>query len=232
MINKQFLSRFFKKVDCVTWDLLNNRMAIKHNGSLLSLVDDTLTEIPFEDFGIPLPSFAKNVDVNQIDVGDIVINTGDNNDNQVKGWVISKKMTSFELMTPESIIVTWSPPKLVGVQNGASALIIKSPDATKDGLTGCFQSKLMPLMIAGMFDEESEDLDYLLMMIMMQDEATLDIASLLQAITIRELKKLNGGKSIKKPSEPLVAPIGPANAIVSTSNLKHYKTASKNPFDL
>jgi hypothetical protein len=63
MINTKFLSRFFKKVDCVTWDLLNNRMAIKHNGSLLSLVDDTLTEIPFEDFGIPLPSFAKNVDV-------------------------------------------------------------------------------------------------------------------------------------------------------------------------
>ena len=231
MINKQFLSRFFKKVDCVTWDLLNNRMAIKHNGSLLSLVNDSLTEIPFEDFGIPFPSFAKNVEVAQIGIGDIIVNTGDNNDSQIKGWVIDKTLNSFELMTPESIIVTWSPPKLVGFQNGASALIIKSPNSTKDGLTSCFQSKLMPLMIAGIFDEESEDLDYLLMMIMMQDEANLDINSLLQAITIRELKKLNGSKIGKTNVPPPVAPVSTNSNTVSTNSNTPYKV-SINPFDI
>lgn len=171
-MNKMFdmnkmMSRFFRQVDNVVWDLTTGKVGIKVNDGIATIEgegDDAQVCInTFEQFGMPVPAFAQSTPIAAVVVGDVIYTTGQ--DSSV-GWVVKKTEKSITLMRPNGSFSKWNPPKtnmIFGPDSGVMVLrsLASILPGGQAGLAN-MNSMLMPMMMMA-----GDDLDMSSIMPMM-----------------------------------------------------------------
>jgi hypothetical protein len=155
--NSRFLDRFFRKVDGLVWDITTGKLGVQSDGGIITLELTPAAEgarnaeptaqvsiNPFDQFGIAIPAFATNTNLEQIEVGDLIVGA-----KEVLGWVIKKNAASLVLLDTKGFQKQYNPPK-VAVINQSGAMVVKNLTGLL-GDTGAqgFQSALLPLLIMG-----------------------------------------------------------------------------------
>jgi len=186
---QRMMSRFFRPVNEVVWDLMSGRVGIKTKDGIVTLEgegdDATVALNMFDDFGMPLPAFAQNTAIGEIKNGDLIYN-----DKRAMGWVIKtptegtpakaatktkpavEKVTarrSFRLLKPDGTMGDWMPPKVttLGLDMNGAMVLRSLLNTLPEGGLGSMQGMLMPMMM--MNGGELGDIgDMLPMMLMMQ----------------------------------------------------------------
>lgn len=153
--NSRFLDRFFKKVDGLVWDLSTGKLGVQGTDGIYTVdiqqpengrgeVSAQVSINPFDQFGIAIPAFATNTNLEQIEVGDLIVGQ-----KEVLGWVIKKNPASLVLLDTKGFQKQYNPPK-VAVINQSGAMVVKNLTGLL-GDTGAtsFQSSLLPLLVMG-----------------------------------------------------------------------------------
>ena len=157
----KFMNRMFRKADGVVWDLMSGKIGVQTEDGIATLEgegdDAQITVNLFDEFGIALPAFAQSTPTDAVKVGDIIYRGNRGN----VAWVISKNVDkgNFKLMKPNGESTTWNPPKvsMLGFESGVMvlrSLMTMLPNGDK-GLAG-MQSMLLPMMMMGGDDGDSE----------------------------------------------------------------------------
>ena len=72
----KMMSRMFKPVNDVVWDMASGNIGVIKNGSIFTLSGEgenaVVTENLFSDFGITIPAFAQNTPFESVKLGDLV----------------------------------------------------------------------------------------------------------------------------------------------------------------
>lgn len=165
-VGNKLMSRFFRRVDGVVWDLMSGRIGVKTRDGIATLEgegDNAQININmFDQFGFELPAFAQNTPTAGISVGDVIYG-----ENSVKGWVIEKKEKSLVLMKPDGSRGSITPPKvqMMGAEGGLMVLrSLTSMLPGGDGGLGQMQSMLMPMLMMG---DDGVDLDKIMPLMLM-----------------------------------------------------------------
>lgn len=155
--NSRFLDRFFKRVDNLVWDITTGKLGVQSADGIITLELTPAAEgarnaepqaqvsiNPFDQFGIAIPAFATNTNLEQIEVGDLIVGQ-----KEVLGWVIKKNPASLVLLDTKGFQKQYNPPK-VAVINQSGAMVVKNLTGLL-GDTGAtsFQSSLLPLLVMG-----------------------------------------------------------------------------------
>jgi hypothetical protein len=194
-MGKKMMSRFFRPVDNVVWDLMTGKVGIQTPGGIASLDEDgTGVDINmFEDFGVAMPAFAQNTPVEDIKPGDLIYN-----DRRVVGWVIdtpNTKRKSFKVIKPDGMEGAWKPPKIksFGLDLSGAMVLRSLMNTLPEGGLGNLQGMLMPMMMMG---GEMGDLGDMLPMLLMSQTGMGGMdpsagGNMLQ--TMMMMKMMNGG---------------------------------------
>lgn len=186
-MGEKMMSRFFRKVDNVVWDLMTGKIGVATADGITSISgegEDAQIEINMLDqFGMAVPAFAQNTPMSAVAIGDLIYQG-----NSVKGWVtgvvrakvvptepatedaapIVGDVKRFQLMTPGGTTTTWTPPKvsMIGFDSGVMVLrsLMNMLPGGAGGLSN-MQSMMMPMMMMG-GDIDMESM--MPMMLMMQ----------------------------------------------------------------
>ena len=150
-ISDKLMSRFFKKVEGVVWDLMSGKLGIKTADGIAVITgtgDDAVVEINMLDqFGIEVPAFAQNTSTGDVQVGDLVVGS-----RGIQGWVIEKKEKTLVLMKPDGTRGSMTPPKvnMMGFEGGVLVLrsLVNMLPGGQGGL-GQMQNMLMPMLMMG-----------------------------------------------------------------------------------
>ena len=71
----KMMSKFFRPVNNVVWDLMSGRIGVKTNEGIITLEgagdEAQVVQNLFDEFGMALPAFAQNTPVDQIKEGGI-----------------------------------------------------------------------------------------------------------------------------------------------------------------
>lgn len=210
----KFLSRMFRKVDGVVWDLSTNSTGLANSNGIYTLTieepelaaDATVAQRrsaetkfgvsvnPIDAFGLPIPAFAQLTKLSDVAIGDLVIG-----EKTALGWVTKINDRSLQLLDQNGMTKQYTPPKLA-VLNQDGALVVKPLTGLfgQQGATG-FSSALMPLMLAG--DGIGELDDILPLLLLTQQQAGGEgnaVASALPTILMMKAMKGNSGSSGSK----------------------------------
>lgn len=160
MLNGMFntsalMNNFFRKVDNAVWDLQTGRLGFVSQDGIHTLSgegEDASVELNIiQQFGIPLPAFARSTPIEGVKIGDMI-------HGNVKGWVVAIKndaegnVNSFKIMKISGEITPWKPPhiKMLGLDSGVMVVtsLINLAPGGQGGLAN-LQSSLLPLMMLG-----------------------------------------------------------------------------------
>lgn len=209
------MNKFFKKIEDTFWDLSTGKIGL-HTSEGIATIDGegdsaTISINPIEQFGIPLPSFARSTSLADVKVGDLIYG----NTTATKGWVVEIKTTEagdgtknykFVLLTPSGTQHSYNPPKvqMFGIApNGVMVVQSLFNVAGASGLAD-MNNSLLPLIMMG---GDMEDIGDMLPMLMMGGmgggtPAAGGMAQMLQTMTMMKLLKgqsdsprKNGGRS-------------------------------------
>jgi hypothetical protein len=213
-MNKAFIDRFFRSVDCCVWDLMSGKIGFKTKEGIITIelndlnddkteaVDAQVSVNPFDDFGMEIPAFAQSVPVDSINLGDMIFSSSTN---KVLGWVVKKNEKSFKLMKEDGTRSDWVPPKVNMLGFDSGVMVLRSlMNMLPGGSTGLssMQASLMPMMAMGMLGEGSTGLDLKGMMpIMLMSQMGLGTADATSAnpmanmMPMLMMMQMMGGKS-------------------------------------
>lgn len=213
---EKFMSRMFRRVEGVTWDLMSGRVGIKTpDGSIATLSgsgEDAQVEINLVDqFGIEIPAFAQNTPIESVAVGDVIYFGA----NEKPGWVIEVG-PKFTLMKVDGQRTTWKPPKvsILGMGDNGVMVLRSLMNMLPGGNAGLqsMQGMLMPmLMMGGDGVLDLEKLMPLMLMGQMQAVPTTNadgttvaapnpMAQMLPMLMMMQLMKGEGSKPKKSPN--------------------------------
>ena len=153
-MNKMFdgnklMSRFFRPVDNVVWDLMTRRIGVTGPDGITTVDgegDDAQVTINlFDQFGITVPAFAQGTATADVKLGDLIYGS-----NGALGWVVARSEKSFDLLKSDGTRSNWTPPKTAMIGFGGDVMVLRSlinilPGGS-DGLSG-FQNMLMPMLM-------------------------------------------------------------------------------------
>lgn len=153
---QKMMSKMFRKVDNVVWDLMTGKLGVSTKDGIKTLETDAdgdfrITDNLFDQFGLPIPAFAQNTPIEQIKPGDLILRDRD------FGWVVSVPKTtskgklgkSFVLLKPNGDRGEWSPPKTqsIGFDTNGAMVVRSLINMLPGGNLGGLQSGLMPLLL-------------------------------------------------------------------------------------
>lgn len=205
---EKMLGRMFQKCENIVWDLMTGRVGVKTEDGIVSLAldennaeDSQVEQNLFDDFGMAIPAFAQSTPVAAINVGDLIYSSATK---KPSGWVVKKTEKSFRVMKLDGTVSQWNPPKvnMLGLDSGV--LILRSlMNMTGQAGLGQMQSSMMPLMMMGMVDGESDMSDLVPMMLMSQMGSTgadgqmnpFAGGNMMQTMMMMQMFKKLGGKS-------------------------------------
>lgn len=166
---EKLTSRFFRKVEDAVWDMSTGQLGLKSNDSVLTLTgkdaaDAQVSENMFAVMAVPVPAFAQQLPLDQINFGDIIYG-----DKAALGWVIKKTAKSVTIMSKQGSTTTITPRKVAMMGgNGDTLMVLRSlismAGGTQEGFAGMQQGMLPMLMMMG----DKADGDMLSTMLMMQ----------------------------------------------------------------
>ncbi|HET8685153.1 MAG TPA: hypothetical protein VFM18_00655 [Methanosarcina sp.] len=167
-LTNKFLSRMFRKVDGLVWDLTTGQLGMKDNNGIYTLTTEgegdaatfQTTVNPFDSLGLTIPAFATNTPLDQVQIGDIIV--GESN---ILGWVTAVRGASLALLDKNGMSKNYTPPK-VAIMGSSGALVVKNLfnlAGGQQGLAG-IQTNLLPLLAMG----GDANLDKVLPLILMQ----------------------------------------------------------------
>lgn len=153
---KKLMSRFFRPVDNVVWDLMSGRIGILGREGITTIEgegeDAQITINLFDQFGVAVPAFAQGTATADVKVGDLIYGAS-----SVLGWVVDRTDKSFSVLKPDGTRTNWSPPKVAMIGFGGDVMVLRSLlnilPGGEGGLNN-FQNLLMPMMLMG-----GDDLD-------------------------------------------------------------------------
>lgn len=165
--NAAFMTRFFRPVDSVVWDLMSGRVGFQTGEGICSIelgplddegeaVEAQVTINIFEDFGLPVPAFAQSVPAESIAAGDMIYSSSSN---RVLGWVVKKSSKSLKLMKPDGTRSSWTPPKVQMLGFDSGVMVLRSLMNMLPGGSsqlGQMQNMMMPLMMMNQFGSDSD----------------------------------------------------------------------------
>lgn len=155
------MSRFFKKVDNVVWDLFTGKIGVAAEDGIVTITgegEDAQIELNLMDqFGMAVPAFAQSTPLLSVAVGDLIYGNG-----KPKGWVtevVIKEKTEdkpesrkFRIMSPGGTSSLWTPPKvaMLGFDSGVMVLrsLMNMLPGGESGLNS-MQGMMMPMMMMG-----------------------------------------------------------------------------------
>jgi hypothetical protein len=221
MTNK-FLSRMFRKIDGIVWDLTTGNIGISDAAGIYTINEvsaaivatpaipstattDAVEAVaaskaefqvnvnPFEQFGMAIPGFATQVPFTNIKLKDIIVG-----DNGILGWVVDKKNASLTLMTHTGTVKQFVPPK-VTIGGGDGVLVVQSlVNLAGDGFAG-LQGSLLPLMMMGGDNDNLGDILPMLLFSQTQGAGNNATSAMLPMLMMmKTLKGGEGGSSIDK----------------------------------
>lgn len=154
--SQKMMSRFFRQVDGVVWDLFSGKIGVQTADGITTLEgageDAQVSVNMFDQFGMPVPAFAQSTPLDAVAIGDLIYGA-----NKPMGWVIEIKDRAdtgkkFVLMSPSGTSHTWTPPKvsMLGFDSGVMVLrsLMNMLPGGNSGLNA-MQGMLMPLMMMG-----------------------------------------------------------------------------------
>lgn len=171
----KMLSRMFRRADGVVWDLMTGKIGVQTDEGIATLEgvgEEAQVNLNLlDDFGMALPAFAQATPKNGVQVGDIIYRGARNN----IAWVIEKKedgdKVRFKLMKPNGETASWNPPKvsLMGFESGVMVLrsLVSMLPGGQGDLTS-MQGMLMPMMLMGGMDGNSDVMDKMMPLLLMQ----------------------------------------------------------------
>lgn len=169
------MNKFFKKIEDTFWDLSTGKIGL-HTSEGIATIDGegdsaTISINPIEQFGIPLPSFARSTSLADVKVGDLIYG----NTTATKGWVVEIKTTEagdgtknykFVLLTPSGTQHSYNPPKvqMFGIAPNGVMVVQSLFNMAGAGGLADMKNNLLPLMMMG---GDMEDIGDMLPMLMM-----------------------------------------------------------------
>ena len=167
-IQSKFMNRLFRRIEGAVWDLTTGTQGLRVGDSIYSFsitpggtlttasADGTtpavVTQVeasgqisvnPFGDLGSPLPAFAVQVPLEQVNPGDLIVG-----DKAIIGWVVSKTGAAVKVMDHNGHHKTYTPPK-VAILGGSGLLVVQNLFNMTGGADGAnaFAGSLLPLML-------------------------------------------------------------------------------------
>jgi len=148
---KKLMSRFFRPVDNVVWDLMTGRIGILGRDGITTIEGEgdeaEITINLFDQFGVTVPAFAQGTATADVKVGDLIYGAS-----SVLGWVVDRTDKSFSVLKPDGTRTNWSPPKVAMIGFGGDVMVLRSLmnilPGGEGGLSN-FQNLLMPMMMMG-----------------------------------------------------------------------------------
>jgi hypothetical protein len=201
---EKMVSRMFRRVDNVVWDLMTGKVGVKTSGDEIATFDGEgedaqIVVNPFSDFGVPLPAFAQNTPVDQIKVGDLIYSA-----RKVMGWVIKvpdEGKVTFKLLRQDGTRGEWRPPKVqsLGLDLGGAMVLRSLVNTLPGGDLGGLQGMLLPMMMMGGDGDDTME-KMLPIMLMSQTGAMGDAGGMGGMLPMMMMMKMMGGG---KGSNPL-----------------------------
>ncbi len=163
---KRLMSRFFRPVDNVVWDLMTGRIGITGADGITTVdgegEDAQVTINLFDQFGMTVPAFAQGTPTEAVKVGDLIYGT-----RGALGWVVERKEKSFTILKPDGTRSNWSPPKTAMIGFGGDVMVLRSLiNILPGGETGLnnFQNMLLPMLMVGGDNVDMQEVMPLLLM--------------------------------------------------------------------
>jgi hypothetical protein len=163
----KMMSRMFKPVNDVVWDMASGNIGVIKNGSIFTLSGEgenaVVTENLFSDFGITIPAFAQNTPFESVKLGDLVYRQSGK-----PGWVVDISPNSLRLVNIDSSEGSLRRNKVVTMGMDQSGVMVLrnffslTGDGGKQGL-----GMLAPLLIAGSKNEGVSDIVQMMLMMNM-----------------------------------------------------------------
>lgn len=199
----KLMSRFFRPVDNVVWDLMTGRIGVTGPDGITTIEgegDDAQVTINlFDQFGMAVPAFAQGTASADVKVGDLIYGA-----RKPLGWVVDRTEKSFSLLKEDGTRSNWTPPKTAMIGFGGDVMVLRSlinilPGGSS-GLSG-FQNMLLPMM---MMSGDNMDMGKIMpLMLMTQmgataptgdgDEAPNPMAGMTQMLPMMLMMQMMGG---------------------------------------
>jgi hypothetical protein len=196
----KFMDRLFRKADGVVWDLMTGKIGVQTDAGIATIEgegDDARISINLlDEFGVALPAFAQSTPPDSIKVGDIIYRGKSSSVSFVTG---KKENGKFQVMNVDGTSSTWTAPKVSMLGFDSGVMVLRSlmsmlPNGDK-GLSS-MQGNLLP-MIMMMGGTESLDLDKMLPLMLMSQNAGAEsgMGSMMQTMLMMQM--MGGGKGSK-----------------------------------
>jgi len=163
---KKLMSRFFRPVDNVVWDLMTGRIGVLGDEGITTVEgegeDAQVTINLFDQFGMTVPAFAQGTASSDVKVGDLIYGA-----RGALGWVVEKKEKSFNLLKTDGTRSNWSPPKTAMIGFAGDVMVLRSLiNILPGGETGLgnFQNMLLPMMMMGGDNVDMQEIMPLMLM--------------------------------------------------------------------
>lgn len=210
---ERIMNKYFRRVDDVVWDLQTGKVGVNIEDGIATLEgegDDAEVVVNiFDNFGIPIPAFAQNTPVDQINKGDLIYNT--KKGSKEKGWVIetpAKDGKIFKLLKTDGTRGEWRPPKQksLGLDLSGAMVLRSLVNTLPEGGFGNMQNLLMPMLMGGMGD--FDDLEEMLPMMLMSQTGGFggesggsgDMSSMMQNMMMMKMMGGMGSSGKKRKS--------------------------------
>lgn len=163
---KKLMSRFFRPVEDVVWDLMTGRIGVAGPEGITTIEgegdDAQVTLNLFDQFGMTVPAFAQGTPTSDVKVGDLIYGA-----RGARGWVVDRTEKSFSLLKPDGTRTNWTPPKTAMIGFAGDVMVLRSLvnilPGGESGL-GTFQNMLMPMMMMGGDNVDMQEMMPLLLM--------------------------------------------------------------------
>jgi hypothetical protein len=187
------MSRIFRKVDNVVWDMMTGKIGILSNGGISSIDGEgdgaTITTNLVEQFSMAVPAFAQQTSISDVKVGDMILQANDK-----PAWVVARIETedkasrnaydaavvagvvpqpvkvnvSFELLRADGTTTKYRAPKVVVLGLDTSGvMVVRSLISMLPGGQGGLGQMQNMMMMMGMFGSDSGDLEDIMPMMLM-----------------------------------------------------------------
>jgi len=163
---KKLMSRFFRPVDNVVWDLMTGRIGVTGPDGITTIEgegDDAQVTINlFDQFGMTVPAFAQGTPTADVKVGDLIYGT-----RGALGWVVDRTEKSFSILKADGTRSNWTPPKTAMIGFAGDVMVLRSLvnilPGGEGGLSG-FQNMLLPMLMMGGDNVDMQEVMPLLLM--------------------------------------------------------------------
>lgn len=168
-VTNRLVSRLFRKIGGVVWDLTTGNMGLKTDDGIASLqpvrddagavIDFQVVANPFDGLSFKLPAFALNTPLSAVEPGDLIVGA-----DRILGWAIKTNERSIDIKKLDGTVSKgYAPPKLA-VFGGATdgILVVKNLLNLTGGSAGLSGLQNNPALLLLLNKNDEAGLDDLL----------------------------------------------------------------------